>query len=100
VRELRKAVIARLCTGYSCEALPAPGSPFHLALPVHDMSAARSFYGGVLGLIEGRRADDKWQVKITTDDCFHYSRLHMYLGLFPLRTPDRLPLCRRKLPRC
>eukprot|EP00051_Salpingoeca_urceolata_P027789 m.483290 g.483290 ORF g.483290 m.483290 type:complete len:182 (+) comp22872_c0_seq1:244-789(+) len=35
--------------------------PFHLAIPVHDMAAAREFYGNVLGLTEGRRAGDKWQ---------------------------------------
>ena len=40
---------------------PAPGSPFHLAVPVHNMDAAREFYGGVLGLKEGRRSQDKWQ---------------------------------------
>ncbi|GAA0734452.1 VOC family protein [Sphingomonas japonica] len=28
--------------------------PFHLAFPVHDLSAARAFYGGVLGCAEGR----------------------------------------------
>jgi len=29
-------------------------SPFHLAFPVHDLAAARSFYGGLLGCPEGR----------------------------------------------
>lgn len=28
--------------------------PFHLAFPVHDLEAARRFYGGVLGCPEGR----------------------------------------------
>jgi hypothetical protein len=28
--------------------------PFHLAFPVHDLDAARVFYGGVLGCAEGR----------------------------------------------
>ena len=32
--------------------------PFHLAFPVDDLAAARSFYGGVLGCPEGRSADD------------------------------------------
>lgn len=31
--------------------------PFHLAFPVHDLAAARGFYGGVLGCREGRSAD-------------------------------------------
>ncbi|HTJ95815.1 MAG TPA: VOC family protein [Pararobbsia sp.] len=29
-------------------------SPFHLAIPVYDLSAARDFYGRVFGLEEGR----------------------------------------------
>jgi uncharacterized protein len=28
--------------------------PFHLAFPVHDLAAAREFYGGLLGCPEGR----------------------------------------------
>jgi extradiol dioxygenase family protein len=32
---------------------------FHLAMPVHDIAAARAFYGGVLGLTEGR-SDHHW----------------------------------------
>lgn len=31
--------------------------PFHLAFPVHDLAAARAFYGGLLGCREGRSAD-------------------------------------------
>jgi uncharacterized protein len=33
--------------------------PFHLAFPVHDLDAARAFYGGVLGCPEGR-SSDRW----------------------------------------
>lgn len=33
--------------------MPAP-TPFHLAFPVHDLAAARDFYGRVLGCREGR----------------------------------------------
>lgn len=32
-------------------------SPFHLAIPVHDIDAARKFYGRDLGCIEGRSAE-------------------------------------------
>ena len=32
--------------------------PFHLAFPVHDLAAARAFYGGVLGCPEGRSSDE------------------------------------------
>lgn len=31
--------------------------PFHLAFPVHDIAAARQFYGEVLGCSEGRSSD-------------------------------------------
>jgi len=31
--------------------------PFHLAFPVHDLAAARHFYGDLLGCPEGRSAD-------------------------------------------
>ena len=32
---------------------------FHLAFPVHDLAAARDFYGGVLGCPEGR-SSERW----------------------------------------
>ncbi|HZH57324.1 VOC family protein [Yanghanlia caeni] len=32
-------------------------SPFHLAIPVHDLPAARRFYGEVFGLPEGRSSE-------------------------------------------
>lgn len=32
--------------------------PFHLAFPVHDLSAARRFYGELLGCREGRSSAD------------------------------------------
>ena len=31
-------------------------TPFHIAFPVHDIDAARRFYGGLMGLPEGRSA--------------------------------------------
>ena len=38
----------------------APSSPFHLAIPVHNLAAAKEFYGTTLGLKEGR-SSEKWQ---------------------------------------
>ena len=43
---------------------------FHLAFPVHDLAAARAFYGGLLGCAEGRAAErwvdfDFWGHQIT-----------------------------------
>ncbi|MDQ3753377.1 MAG: VOC family protein [Acidobacteriota bacterium] len=32
---------------------------FHLAFPVHNLEAARAFYGGVLGCAEGR-SSERW----------------------------------------
>ena len=32
-------------------------APFHLAIPVYDLAAARNFYGDVFGLEEGRSSD-------------------------------------------
>ena len=32
-------------------------SPFHLAIPVYDLAAARTFYRDVFGLEEGRSSD-------------------------------------------
>ena len=32
--------------------------PFHLAFPVHDLDAARAFYGGLLGCPEGRSSNE------------------------------------------
>lgn len=37
----------------------SPLRPFHLAVPVHDLEAARAFYGGLLGCEEGR-SDTQW----------------------------------------
>jgi extradiol dioxygenase family protein len=38
---------------------PTPLAPFHLAIPVHDIEAAREFYGNVLGFARGR-SDTRW----------------------------------------
>ena len=32
--------------------------PFHLAFPVHDLAAARHFYGALIGCPEGRSSDE------------------------------------------
>ncbi|MDT3711727.1 MAG: VOC family protein [Pseudomonadaceae bacterium] len=32
-------------------------SPFHLAIPVHDLAAARAFYGEAFGCAEGRSSE-------------------------------------------
>jgi extradiol dioxygenase family protein len=37
---------------------PAALPPFHLAFPVHDLAAARGFYGDLLGCPEGRSSPE------------------------------------------
>ena len=47
--------------------------PFHLAFPVHDLEAARAFYGGLLGCPEGRSSPE-W---IDFDLCGHQVVAHL-----------------------
>lgn len=47
---------------------------FHLAFPVHDLDAARAFYGGVLGCPEGREEPGRW---IDFDLCDHQVVAHL-----------------------
>ncbi|WP_373491838.1 VOC family protein [Parasphingorhabdus sp.] len=39
--------------------IDSPLRPFHLAFPVHDLEAARAFYGKLLGCPQGR-SDSHW----------------------------------------
>jgi uncharacterized protein len=48
-------------------------TPFHLALPVHDLTAARRFYAGLLGCPVGREAE-RW-----IDFDFHGHQLSVHL---------------------
>ena len=45
---------------YTTLDMPAPGSPFHYAFPVHSLEEAKEFYGNILGCAEGR-SSEKWQ---------------------------------------
>ncbi|WP_374541532.1 VOC family protein [Sphingorhabdus sp.] len=53
--------------------------PFHLAFPVHDLAAAREFYGGLLGCREGR-SSDRW---IDFDLYGHQIVAHLVPGMTP-----------------
>lgn len=55
--------------------------PFHLAFPVHDLEAARAFYGGLLGCREGRSAAE-W---IDFDFFGHQIVAHLAPGMEPRR---------------
>ena len=59
-------------------------TPFHLAIPVHDLAAARAVYGGVLGCPEGRSAD-RW---IDYDLFGHQLVCHRVDGLRPAVAGD------------
>ncbi|WP_435417242.1 VOC family protein [Parerythrobacter aurantius] len=54
--------------------------PFHLAFPVHDLAAARQFYGGLMGCPEGRSSDE-W-----IDFDFHGHQIVAHLA--PSRSSD------------
>ena len=51
-------------------------TPFHLAMPVDDLEAARRFYGDVLGCREGRSAE-RW---VDFDLYGHQLSLHLVEG--------------------
>ncbi|PTQ11438.1 glyoxalase [Sphingomonas oleivorans] len=53
--------------------------PFHLAFPVHDLAAARAFYGRLLGCPEGRSAPE-W---IDFDLYGHQIVAHLKPGMEP-----------------
>lgn len=48
-------------TGFSINARPAPGNPFHLAFPVRDIEESRKFYGDILGCTQGRIGEPQHQ---------------------------------------
>jgi hypothetical protein len=54
-----------------------PLPPFHLAFPVHDLDAARAFYGGLLGCPEGRSSGE-W---IDFDFFGHQIVAHLVAGM-------------------
>jgi uncharacterized protein len=51
--------------------------PFHLAFPVHDLAAARAFYGGLLGCPEGRSS----QTWVDFDLYGHQIVAHLTAGM-------------------
>jgi uncharacterized protein len=66
-------------------------SPFHLAFHVHDLEAARRFYGGVLGCREGR-STATW-----IDFDFFGHQLSLHLGR-PFETSDTGHVGERLVP--
>lgn len=58
--------------------------PFHLAFPVHDLDAARAFYGGLLGCPEGR-SSTQW---IDFDFFGHQIVAHLDPAMTPRRASN------------
>ncbi len=61
--------------------MSSPLAPFHLAFPVHDLAAARAFYGGLLGCPEGRSSAE-W---VDFDLYGHQIVAHLQPALDPAR---------------
>lgn len=59
-------------------------NPFHLAFGVHDLAAARAFYGDLLGCPEGR-SDDMW---VDFDLYGHQVVAHLAPGAGPVITNE------------
>jgi extradiol dioxygenase family protein len=66
--------------------------PFHLAFPVHDLEAARAFYGGLLGCPEGRSAAE-W-----IDFDFHGHQIVAHLDPAMEPRPHRNPVDGHDVP--
>lgn len=67
--------------------------PFHLAIPVTDLAAARRFYGEVLGCPEGR-SSDHW---VDFDFQGHQLVIHYVERAFPVGKPTQ-PGVQRAFP--
>ena len=68
--------------------------PFHLAFPVHDLDAAREFYGTLLGCPEGR-SSDTW---IDYNLYGHQIVAHMKPGMAPADDAHRNPVDGHDVP--
>lgn len=68
--------------------------PFHLAFPVHDLDAARNFYGALLGCPEGR-SDRDW---VDFDFFGHQIVAHVTPAAVAARGEDRNPVDGKSVP--
>ena len=68
--------------------------PFHLAIPVHDLAAAREFYGKLFGCPEGRSAEH-W---IDFDLFGHQLVAHLKPGMAPAAPDHSNPLDGHDVP--
>jgi extradiol dioxygenase family protein len=71
-----------------------PLAPFHVAFPVHDLAAARAFYGGLLGCPEGR-SNELW---VDFDLYGHQIVAHLEQGRDPAQPAQHNPVDGRDVP--
>lgn len=69
-------------------------NPFHLAIPVHDLAAARAFYGGVLGCPQGR-SSQRW---VDFDLYGHQLVCHLVEGAPPADASGHNPVDGHEVP--
>ncbi len=69
-------------------------NPFHLAIPVHDLAAARGFYGGLLGCPEGR-SSAHW---VDFDLYGHQLVCHLVEGAAPASAAGHNPVDGHDVP--
>lgn len=69
-------------------------SPFHLAVPVHDLALSRQFYGSLLGLEEGR-SSEHW---IDYNFFGHQFVVHLDPDLQPHREQTSNPVDGHQVP--
>ncbi len=69
-------------------------TPFHLAIPVHDIAAARGFYGELLGCPEGRSAEH-W---VDFNLYGHQLVVHLDTNLSPRPPVHRNPVDGHEVP--
>ncbi|ASG20660.1 glyoxalase [Nitrospirillum viridazoti CBAmc] len=67
---------------------------FHLAFPVHDLAAARAFYGELLGCPEGRNSPE-W---VDFDFYGHQIVAHLVPGKAPAPSDDHNPVDGHEVP--
>ncbi|WP_439816042.1 VOC family protein [Zavarzinia sp. CC-PAN008] len=69
-------------------------NPFHIAFPVHDIAAARAFYGDLLGCPEGRSAAS-W---VDFDLYGHQIVAHLKPSMAPVDAAHRNPVDGHDVP--
>lgn len=89
---MRLRLVQNRMTSRAVDAMPEALTRFHLAIPVHDLAAARAFYGGLFGCAEGR-SGDRW---VDYDFFGHQLVCHVAHGMRP--APSHNPVDGHDVP--